>query len=315
MRVLVTGAVGAVGRVVVERLRARGHDVVRAGRSASNDVRLDLADPTSSAALADAAREVDIVVNASGIEDVGLVRAVAPTALVEVSATGRYLQRLRETAPAGVTVVLGAGLIPGLSTVLVDELTTRQGDDVDLFVMLGSGEDHGAAARAWTLGLAAADLTDPPEGVAVRNFLEARRVPAGTRAPVGHPYRRADFPDHLLADPARGIAVRSYLAMSSRAETKALGLLARAPGLAPLARLVPQFGGSEWRLLATVRRTGESIAAHGIGQSRATGTLVADAAERAVVTAPGRAVGMHELARGANAWWPVSRRPGTVTAP
>lgn len=245
--------------------------------------------------------------NASGIESPELAAAAGLTPFVEMSASGRYLRLLRERAAPGASVVLGAGLVPGLSTVLVHALETRPGDEVDLFVMLGSGERHGRAATAWTLGLAGTDLHDPPGNATVRNLVEHRYAPRSLPRLARHRYLRADFPDHVLTDPDRVLAVRTFLTLSSRLETVALQALGRVPGLAPLARGVPAVGSSDWHLAAVVRRTGEAWVARGTGQSRATGTLVASTAERVVAAPPGRPVAAHHLDPAPTAWWPARR--------
>lgn len=65
MRILVIGGSGTIGKAVVAALRGRGHDVVTAG-SKSGDLRVDLADPASIAALYEKAGKLDAVVSAAG---------------------------------------------------------------------------------------------------------------------------------------------------------------------------------------------------------------------------------------------------------
>lgn len=290
MRALVLGAHGAVGRVTVQELERRGHRVTTAGRS-RGDVHLDLRDPDGLTAMSRAARDHDVVVNTSGVEEPELARVGTP-ALVDTSATGEYLAALRSATPPGTTTVLGAGLVPGLSTVLLAALDCAPGAAVDLGVMLGTGEEHGAAAVQWTADLIGAPVRTRPESDVVHNFRNAIRMTGPDGRPRAH--RRADFPDHeLLA--GRGIDVRSWLALTSPAATAALGVSARFPLLRGLVAHAPHVGSSDWHLVARERGTGRSLSAAGSGQSRATGVLTALAAERAAAT-PGRgAVTMADL--------------------
>ncbi|WP_221585306.1 NAD-dependent epimerase/dehydratase family protein [Microbacterium sp. G2-8] len=273
MRALVLGARGAVGRVVADELARRGHEVTSAGRRADDEARIDLGDPAGLDALRTAMRSHDVLVNASGVEDVALASA-GP--LVEISATSSYLDALargRERA-----VVRGAGLAPGLSTLLVAKVAAP-GDDVDLGIMLGSGERHGGAAVAWTAGLIGADVHAPPESVRVPNLRESR-VLQGPHARRRH--LRADFPDHVLLGPATGARVRNYLALTSRVATAVLGVTGRIPALRGLVVRTPHLGSDDWELVARNRRTSQTATASGRGQSQATGALAALAAERAV---------------------------------
>ncbi len=291
MRALVVGARGAVGRHVVDALRAVGHDVTPAGRSgADGGALVDLTASDGRDQLGRAAAGHDVVVNASGIEDARIAGVLGGAALVDISASSSYLVGLRAAVPAGVSAVLGAGLVPGLSTVLISATGARRGDEVDLAVMLGSGEKHGAAAVAWTEGLVGTALHAPPEGGHVRNLHERRRIvgPDGRR----RTHLRADLADHVLRD---DLVVRSWLTFSSATATAAVAIVG---GLGRGRRLIggaPPIGSDAWSLQATVRRDGRQLAAVGSGQSRATGLLTALAAERVVDVAPGRCVTMADL--------------------
>ena len=247
-----------------------------AGRTATGAAGVDLAADLSPLAALAAAH--DVVVNASGVERADLATATGPTALVDISATGAYLEALRERATG--PVVLGAGLVPGLSTITVRDLPARAGDDVDVLVMLGAGERHGPAAVAWTAGLVGSDVHRPPEGGRVRNLRERRRAvgPDGrTRS-----YLRADFPDHVLLRGPDAPLIRSYVALSSAPMTAALGLVGRLPAMRGVLGRAPHLGSDYWHVVVRNRRTGHVRQATGSGQSEATGRLTALAAERIV---------------------------------
>ncbi|WP_449281829.1 hypothetical protein [Leucobacter sp.] len=291
MRALLLGARGAVGAVVHRRLRRDGWTVTAASRNAAGDARIDLGGDL--APLADLAAGHDVVVNASGVERPELAVATARTPLVDVSATGAYLEALRREA-AG-PVVLGAGLVPGLSTILARSIPGRPGDDVDVLVMLGTGERHGPAAVSWTAGLVGTDVHRPPEGRRVRNLRETRRE----EGPDGRVrrYLRADFPDHILLGTPRGPRIRSYLTLDSAPMTAALRAVGRVPVLRGALRAAPHVGSDAWHIVARNRRTGERREATGNGQSEATGRLTALVAVRvAAVPTESRAVTMADLA-------------------
>lgn len=285
MRGVVIGARGAVGSEVVAELKRRGHGVLTVGRSASQDIRVDLANSQDIARLGTVLLPGDVLINASGQERPELAELVAYAPIVDISATGRYLRelstRITELASANdvpAAAVLGAGIAPGLSTVLLASLQAAPGHALDLGVTLGAGERHGAEAVEWTLSLLGTDLFDPPEASPVRNLHEARKLPG--LGGVSRTHLRADFPDHVLLGAPRGTPVRSYLALSSSMMTLAMRLLGRVPKLGGLMRVAPAVGSEDWRIIALNRHTGEQISVEGSGQSRATGILAAVAAER-----------------------------------
>lgn len=295
MRALVLGARGAVGRVISEALRSGGDTVVPAGRrDVPGGERIDLTDSTGPAALARAAAGRDVVVNASGVEDPRIGSAVGPVPLVDISASGRYLEALAARSPADTAgIVLGAGLVPGLSTIMIEALEPQAGDDVDLMIMLGSGEAHGAAAVEWTGGLLGAPVYDAPEPHPVVNLRSGRRFtgPDGRR----RRYLRADFPDQVVLGRRRGASIRSYLTLSSAPAVLALALVARVPRLRWLVTRAPHLGSAAWHLAAVDHRSGRSLAIAGVGQSRATGVLTALAARRAAAEPPGAPVSMERI--------------------
>jgi hypothetical protein len=292
MRALVLGGHGAVGSVVAAELGALGHEAVPTGRSAGPDgLRIDLRTRQGLGALTAAATDHDIVVNASGVEDVAVRQACAAIPFVDMSASGAYLDRLAALA-LPTTTVLGAGLAPGLTTALIAALVTLAGDEVDVAIVLGSGEAHGAAAVAWTAGLAGTSVYSPPETSPVTNLRERRRFDAGDGPRT---YLRADFPDHVLAGHRDGVAVRSYLALGDRLSTIGLGIVGRLPLLRPLLDRAPHLGDDRWSVLVVNRLTGQQVSAHGRGQSVTTGALVARAAIAAQASAPLGSVTMAEV--------------------
>lgn len=289
MRALLLGASGAVGTVIRRELEAAAHSVTAASRSLDADTRLDLR--ADLAPLARLAAQHDVVINASGIERAEIAMATAQTPLVDISASGRYLAALGEKACG--PVVRGAGLVPGLSTILIAALGSAPDDDIDVFVMLGTGERHGAAAVSWTAGLLGTTLYEPPEQVPVPNLRESRyeQGPDGRR----RRYLRADFPDHILHAGETSAPVRSYLTLSSAVMTTSLRLISRMPSARGVLGMAPKWGDESWHLVVRNRQSGERLDASGVGQSEATARLTALAAVRAVARTEPRALSMADI--------------------
>lgn len=289
------GARGAVGRVIVAELRKAGDGVVPAGRTApEGGVAIDLSTDAGFSALPHVAAEVEVVVNASGIERPELATLVGAAPAVEISATGRYLDQLAQRASIdGASVLLGAGLVPGLSTIMASALDGRPGDAIDVMVMLGSGEAHGTAAVEWTSRLLGSTIHAAPEAEPIPNLRSWRR----TSVPGGRPRRhlRADFPDHVLIGRARKQEIRTYLALSSPVATAALALVAHVPQLRGVLARAPHVGSPRWHLNTTNRRTGQRLHATGASQSHATGVLTAFAARRMAADPPGAPVTMDRV--------------------
>ncbi len=290
MHALLLGARGAVGTVIRRELEREGHTVTAASRTADGDTGVDLRGDL--ARLSRLAGTHDVVVNASGVERTEFVSAVGRTPLVDISATGAYLEALRAIAVA--PVVLGAGLVPGLSTILAAALAALPGDEIDILVMLGTGEQHGPAAVAWTAGLIGTDVYRPPEGTTVPNLGETLRG-SGPDGRVRR-YLRADFPDHILLDEHGDRVIRSYLTLSSAPMTGALRIIGRMPVLRGALSRTPHIGAEFWHVIARNRRTDERREASGDGQSEATGRLAAFAAVRIAATPEATAVGAVTMA-------------------
>lgn len=300
LRVLVLGGYGAVGRHAATALRAAGHAPVTAGRDAARaDVPLDLRDR---AAVARAASDADVVLNAAGSEDPRLAAAVtgAGAAFVDVSATAGYLDALATATPAA-PVVLSVGIAPGLTNLLAHAVARRDaaagldapaGRDargpLDVAVVLGAGEAHGAAATAWSLGLLGRRFPDTAApGRTVRSYTEGARfaLPGGPRR-----LYRTDFSDQHVLTRELGRPVRTYFGTDSRLATAALAALTWVPPVGRLAGRAHLPGGEDW-VLQVRDASGPRATVTGTGQSRATGVLAA----RAAVLAVGAPAGVHHL--------------------
>ncbi|WP_433655276.1 NAD-dependent epimerase/dehydratase family protein [Nocardia sp. CA-128927] len=292
MNVLVLGGYGAVGEHVVRLLRADGLSALAAGRDpARADVVLDLSDIDSFAKALDG---VAAVVNCAGAEDVRLAEVCAGRGIpfLDISATSAYVQSLEQvTGP----VVLGVGLAPGLTTLLAVDVLSGHRGPVDIMIGLGSGEQHGAAATAWTYGLLGQHFPDP-DGTAIRNFTRPQRF----EVPKESGYKpaaalRADFADQHRLTREFGVPVRTYLRMDTRLATMGLTLLTKAPALRALApKRMP--GSDKWVVLARSSNSSARWAA-GRGQSVATAVVTAAAVRAAVLRQPTAPTWIHEILR------------------
>lgn len=277
MRVAVLGANGAVGGRIVTKLSGRGHDVVRVGRKAAvNDRVVDLGSPDTSEYAA-AVADVDVVINASGLENPALARQSGNARFVDISATADYVEKIIVDPAAG-GVLAFVGLAPGLSTLMAAELPAESGDHVDVALTLGEGEKHGAAAVEWTVGLLGTTFVDG-SGQSVRNLTRPRSLegPLGSR----RRFVRADFPDHIAAG-GDGRVIENYLALTSAAATWSLRLANLLPAVGgPLLRRVHLPGSDEWSVLVRNRTTGRWLHTSGHNQSEATATMTVAAVEAA----------------------------------
>jgi hypothetical protein len=238
---------------------------------------------------------VDVVVNASGAEDPDLVRAATEqgAAFVDATASTDYVRAVEQLRPRS-PVLLSVGPAPGLTNLLAAALHADAPGEapLDLAVVLGAGEEHGAAATAWSLGLLGRSFPDPATGAPVRNLTRGRvfDLPGLGRRRL----YRADFSDQHALTRDLGRPVRTRFGVDSRALTAALALLTHVPGAARVPTGVHALGSDAWVVLArcgTARRW-----ARGRGQSRATARLTAWATTLTEDLDPG-VHHLHEVAR------------------
>ncbi|MFD3356839.1 saccharopine dehydrogenase [Streptomyces fradiae] len=290
-RVLVVGGFGAVGATVTAALEdwSPGR-AVPAGRS--RGVPVDVTDPGGLGRALDGLGDVAAVVLCVEPPDEGAARACVERGvhLVDVNATPRLLDGVAalhdRAVRTGATAVLSVGLAPGLTNLLAARAHEEVGgaDRIDLTVLLGTGERHGADAVRWTVR----SLAAPPGGARPARFA----LPGhGTR--TAHPF---PFSDQYTLRAGLGVPdVTTRLCLDSRALTAAL-FGARRAGLGRAARharvrrvLTAALGavhpgGDGFAVRADAWRGGRH-AAHaltGSAQSRVTGLVAAHAVRTAL---------------------------------
>ncbi|MET8873253.1 hypothetical protein [Nocardia sp. NPDC004604] len=289
MKVLVLGGYGAVGGRLVTELRHRGSTVVASGRDPDRaDLVIDLREPGLDS-YRGAAADSDVVVNATGLEDIRLAELATTigAAFVDVTATAGYIDRL-EQIRAPRPIVLNVGLAPGLTNILAAQLHRQTPGPIDIAVFLGAGEKHGDAATEWSYRLLGRTFRSGTD--TIRNYTQplAFDLPGYGRRRM----YRVDFSDqHILAHEF-DTAVRTYFALDSRLATSALAALTRLPAAARATRHIRVPGSERWLVLARAR-SGESHWARGENQSQATALLTVAAVERSTTALPG----VHHLHR------------------
>lgn len=248
MKVLVLGGYGAVGTRIVAQLRARGDVALAAGRNAARADRVVDLEGSDTGSLRAALSDVDAVINAAGLEDPNLVAQIArDVPFVDITATTGYvaaLERLDLPQP----VLLSVGLAPGLTNLLAAAVHASTPGPIDLAVFLGAGEQHGAAAVAWSYGLLGRRFRDPGTGRPVRNYTMARSFDL-----PGHRRRklyRVDFSDQHVLTHDLGVPVRTYFGLDSRLATAALATLTWVPGASGAPRGLQLPGSDRWLVLA-----------------------------------------------------------------
>jgi hypothetical protein len=291
MRVMVLGGYGAVGARIVGQLQASGAVVVTTGRDPTRvDRVVDLREP-GLGALRTALSDVDVVINAAGVEDPALAALITRygVAMVDITATTSYVTALERLDPPQ-PVLLSVGLAPGLTNLLAAAVHAAAPGPVDLAVLLGAGERHGAAALAWSYGLLGRRFGDPAADGLVRNYTRPRRfdLPEHGRRRL----YRADFSDQHTLTRDLGVPVRTWFGLDSRLATAALATLTWVPGASSAPRGLHLPGSDRWVVLARAD-DGTSRWASGRSQAHATAVVAATAARAASGLPPG----IHHLHR------------------
>lgn len=232
--VLILGGYGAVGREAAAALtESPGTTVIVAGRNpgrarpvpGTSALRVDAADPAD---LARALEGVDTVLMCAEIDNARVARACLERGIgyVDVSASAPVLAEIEQldrlATERGATAALSVGLVPGITNLLARICAGRSAaGDLRIGVLLGSGEQHGPAAIAWTL-----------DGLGRLDGSWTMRFPAPYGERTVH---RFPFSDQYTLPATLGVASASTgLCLDSRLTT---GLLAAA-GRPAVARLL-----------------------------------------------------------------------------
>lgn len=288
--VLVLGATGSVGRRLCQALADEGHTVLAASRSADRAATVSPEDPRVTPAVVgpDARPTPDvggggIVVNCTGEEDTATIEAWLRRGwdAVDITASSHYSLDLEALTHTGPTLLLGVGLMPGLSSLMAAELAETDPDAtrIDLNILLGLADDHGPASIRWSVEGLGEPVTDA-DGT-FRNFSD----PQAIAFPGGFGRRRAwryDFADRVMLPARIGCKVDTRYCFDSRLAGEAMATAALIPGAScallnatPLLQRSPW--GTDWWALVAHTDTGRHLEALGRSQSQATALLTAAA--------------------------------------
>lgn len=294
--IAVIGATGAVGSATTELLAQRGRRVVAVSRDAERaeaiaapmpnaiGLRGSLADPSS--------LDVDepgIAINCTGIEDLDAIRSWrrAGWAMIDITASSQYALALAAEPLDGPPLVVGVGLVPGLTSVLARELVLADPDAsaVTISCLVGLGENYGDASRTWTLSQLGRHISDL-DRTSFRNFSNPDTIdfPGGF---ARRPAWRFDFADRSLLPKLLGVQVTTRYCFDSRLAGRALAIASAVPGTPGLIQRLGRttrraVQGTAWWAGVVETDTGKRACALGDGQSHGTAAITAIAADRLV---------------------------------
>ncbi len=242
--ILVVGGYGEVGKTVCRDLGKlypgkvfaagrRFHQAEKFCRTTGGSVwpfQLDAGKPVDPEIL----RSTKLVVMCLDQTEPDFVRACLASGVhyIDISASYPFLSQVEplhdEAAASRATAVLSVGLAPGLTNLLAS-LVTRQVDRVDaidMYVLLGLGDQHGKAAIEWTIDNLQSGFTD------------RKRTDFGDELGVRAAYRFPFADQHVIPRTLGVPAVTTRLCFDSAAVT---GFIAscKASGLFQLLQVKP----------------------------------------------------------------------------
>lgn len=190
---LVIGGYGQVGGIVAKRLCEEGKNVVIAGRN------LELAkEYIRKNHLSCDARKIDVeAIHADQLQDIKTIimcleqnnEIVLSNCIqykinyIDITPSYTIIQKLqqreKDVMKAGITVVLGVGIAPGISNLLCKKaaMEFNQVLQIESYLMLGTGEKHGKNAIQWlihNLNVKYKENNDPK--TIVRSFSDDRKI-------------------------------------------------------------------------------------------------------------------------------------------
>jgi saccharopine dehydrogenase (NAD+, L-lysine-forming) len=246
--ILVLGGYGAVGTAVCEelaqafdgRIVVAGRDIRRAELLARRlgervePVQLDAATPTTYQGVI--ARS-NVVINCVEGNNLTVAEHCLASSVhyIDITATAEILDQLQTldsaAKRANATVVSSVGVAPGLTNLLVHHAQSHSGPlkRADIFVLLGLGESHGAAAIRWTLKQFGHTFSIKTNG----SWREVRAFGEGLSTKMPDPFGRRtayrfDFSDQHTLPATLGVEnVNTWLCFDSRVITKVLWFISK----------------------------------------------------------------------------------------
>lgn len=242
-KILVVGGYGGVGRTIAEFLSDKlpeqvivaGRNFYRASQFSAElnqrvlPMQLDIFDRTLPEDLFD---DVSMVVMCVDQHDTRFVEACIRRGIdyIDITANYGFLSQLEAldagAKSSGSTVVLSVGLSPGLTNLLAGYANSQieAVEHVDIFILLGLGEEHGEAAVRWTVENFNAEyrILDANGSRQVQSFHEGKSA----QFPLGLGRRKAyrfGFPDQQVLPGTLGIrSASTWLCFDSALMTNLL---------------------------------------------------------------------------------------------
>jgi hypothetical protein len=292
--IAVIGATGAVGSAVAAQLAGKGRNVFAVSRDVNRAASVAapfrsavgvagvFSDPTTLSGI-----EPGVAINCTGIEDLDAIRRwrAAGWSMIDITASSRYATELAAESLDGPPLLVGVGLVPGLTSVLARRLVASEANAsaVTISCLIGLGENYGQASREWTLGQLGQSVGDS-NGSSFRNFSDPEIIefPGGFGK---RPAWRFDFADRALLPGPLDVDVTTRYCFDSRFAGRALALASAVPGAPELIRRLGRgtrraVRGTAWWAGVIETDTGKRAWALGDGQSVGTATIAAIAADR-----------------------------------
>ncbi len=251
-KILVVGGYGGVGCTISERLSVEFPGrVIVAGRSLEKarqfsaeldqmvfPLELDIHNGEVAEGILD---EVALVVMCVDQKETNFVEACIQRGIhyVDITAGDEFLLSVegldQEAKLSGSTIVLSVGLAPGLTNLLASYTKTKveDADHIDIFIMLGFGEEHGEAAVRWTVGNLASEfwIQEGDELRKTRSFLESKETvfPDGLGRRKGYRFNFSD--QHVIKRTLNLRSASTWLCFDSTLTTGLLAASARVGAL------------------------------------------------------------------------------------
>lgn len=254
--IVVVGGYGHVGRMICRdlgelypgKVYAAGRSFSRAEQFSSTTngkvrpLQLNIKDAVDPEIL----KDVKMVVMCLDQEDTAFVRTCFKSGVhyVDVSANDSFLSQLEglhaEAAASHVTAVLSVGLAPGLTNLLALRAKNLMDktNAIDIFIMLGMGDQHGQAAIEWTVDNLGTDFGIVNDGsrTVVSSFTDGKKTDFGSELGRRKAYRFNFSDQHALTRTLDVPFVSTRLCFDSIAVTGLLAWL-RASGMFRLLKL------------------------------------------------------------------------------
>lgn len=241
-KVLIIGGYGAVGSVITETISQNySWDVYVAGRNLSKSERLaqrlnhkiislqfDLSNPSGYSILED----MDLVIMCVDQSGTEFVKQCISRGIhyIDITANQQLVEKIEALNGIAqknkVCVILSVGLAPGITNLLAQYCTELLPDGkwINLFVLLGTGEEHGDAAYRWTFNNlhTTYKISNNGETSKIKSFTS----PITTQLLGKRKFYLFNFSDqHSLIKTTNVNRVRTRLAFDSRFLTQSIALL------------------------------------------------------------------------------------------